>query len=320
MSLPSESPTGGGGLGLLLVLGAGIVFALLVPIGLLTVPLAGLVLVTRLQRLRAVVTASLLTGISLWWLAQIGDPPDQVIRAAAVMGSAAFVVTFLSTSWSLTHRSLAAIGVAAVGTGALLAAAGTSWSEIHWWVESRAQFAAQLLLTTLSGGQLGAGDDALVVQLEALFDSIIPLMVDFFPATVAVQMLAGLALATALCRRLAPAAGVTWGKFRDFRFSEHLGWIAVVALAIVLLTKAATLKLMAANVLVVAGLLYALRGAAVAWFGLTLTGGPGLLTRGLIAFSVVFMLPVILIGTIFIGVVDAGLDLRRRWPTPQERT
>ena len=320
MSLPSESPTGGGGLGLLLVLGAGIVFALLVPIGLLTVPLAGLVLVTRLQRLRAVVTASLLTGISLWWLAQIGDPPDQVIRAAAVMGSAAFVVTFLSTSWSLTHRSLAAIGVAAVGTGALLAAAGTSWSEIHWWVESRAQFAAQLLLTTLSGGQPGAGDDAWVVQLEALFDSIIPLMVDFFPATVAVQMLAGLALATAICRRFVPATGITRGKFRDFRFSEHLGWVPIVALAIVLLTRAGTLKLIAANVLVVAGLLYALRGAAVAWFGLTLTGGPGLLTTGLIAFSVVFMLPVMLIGTIVIGVVDAGLDLRRRWPTPQERT
>ncbi len=320
MSLPSESPTGGGGLGLLLVLGAGIVFALLVPIGLLTVPLAGLVLVTRLQRLRAVVTASLLTGISLWWLAQIGDPPDQVIRVAAVMGSAAFVVTFLSTSWSLTHRSLAAIGVAAGGTGALLAAARTSWPEIHWWVESRIQFAAQLVLTRLSGDQPGAGDDALVVQFEALFDSVIPIMADFFPATVAVQMLAGLALATALYRRFAPAAGVTWGKFRDFRFSEHLGWIAVVALAIVLLTKAATLKLMAANVLVVAGLLYALRGAAVAWFGLTLTGGPGLLATGLIAFSVVFMLPVILIGTIFVGVVDAGLDLRRRWPTPQERT
>ncbi len=284
MSVPSESPRGGGGLGLLLVFGAGIVFAIFLPIGFLTVPLAGLVLVTRFQRLRAVVTASLLTGISLWWLAQIGDPPDQVIRAAAVMGSAAFVVTFLSTSWSLTHRSLAAIGVAAGGTGAFLAATRTSWPEIRWWVESRVQFAAQLVLTRLSGDQPGAGDDALVVQLEAWFEWFIPLMADFFPAKLAVQMLAGFALATALYRRFAPAAEVTWGKFRDFRFSEHLGWIAVVALAIVLLTKAATLKLMAANVLVVAGLLYALRGAAVAWFGLTLTGGPGLLTTGLIAF------------------------------------
>ena len=318
MSVPSESPRSGGGLGLLL--GAGIVFAIFLPIGLLTVPLAGLVLVTRFPHLRAVVTTSLLTGISLWWLAQTGDPPDQVIRVAAVMGSAAFVVTFLSTSWSLIHRSLAAIGVAAVGTAALLTATRTSWPEIRWWVESRAQFAAQLVLARLSGDQPGAGDDALVVQLEAWFESVIPLIADFFPATVAVQMLAGLALATALYRRFAPAAGVTWGKFRDFRFSEHLGWIAVVALAILLLTKAATLKLMAANVLVVAGILYALRGAAVAWFGLTLTGGPGLLTTGLIAFSVVFMLPVILIGTIFVGVVDAGLDLRRRWPTPQERT
>jgi len=320
MSVPSESPRGGGGLGLLLVLGAGIVFAISAPIGLLTVPLAGLVLVTRFRRPRAVVTASLFTGISLWWLAQIGDPPDQIVRVAAVMGSAAFVATFLSTSWSLTHRSLAAIGVAAAGTGALLTAARTSWPEIHWWVESRVEFGVQLVLARLLGNEARAGDEALVAQLETWFDSVIPLMADFFPATVAVQMLAGFALATALYRRFVPAAEVAWGKFRDFRFSEHLGWIAVVALAMVLLAKAATLKLLAANVLVVAGLLYTLRGAAVAWFGLTLTGGPGLLTTGLIAFSVVFMLPVLLIGAIFIGVVDAGLDLRRRWPTPQERT
>ncbi len=320
MSVPSESPRGGGGLGLLLLFGTGIAFAIFAPIGLLTVPLAGLVLVTRLRRVPAVVTAWLLAGISLWWLVQIGDPPDQVIRAAAVIGSAAFVATFLYTSWSLTHRSLAAIGVAAGGTAALLAAARSSWPEIRWSVESRVQLAAQSALTRLSDDQPGAGDDAMVVQLQALFDSVIPLMADFFPATVAVQMLAGFALATALYLRFAPAAGVTWGTFRDFRFSEHLGWIAVVALAIVLLTRAATLKLMAANVLVVASLLYSLRGAAVAWFGLTQAGGPGLLTIGLLAFSVVFMLPVVIIGTIFVGVADAGLDLRRRWATPQERT
>jgi uncharacterized protein YybS (DUF2232 family) len=133
-------------------------------------------------------------------------------------------------------------------------------------------------------------------------------------------MFVGLVLATALYRRFAPAANVKMGRFRDLRFSEHLGWVAVVALAIVLATRAATVKLLAANVLVVSGLLYALRGAAVTWYGLTLSGGPGFLTTGLIAFSVVFMLPVVLIGTILVGVVDAGLDLRRRWATPQERT
>jgi Sec-independent protein secretion pathway component TatC len=63
-----------------------------------------------------------------------------------------------------------------------------------------------------------------------------------------------------------------------------------------------------------------LRGSAVVVFGLALTGGPGLITTGIMAFSVVFMLPIVLTGTILLGVVDTGLDLRRRWSTPQERT
>ncbi len=98
-----------------------------------------------------------------------------------------------------------------------------------------------------------------------------------------------------------------------------MGWIAVVALALILMLRAGALKLLAANVLVVAGALYALRGSAVVIFGLTVTGGPGLLTTGIMAFLVVFMLPVVLAGTILLGVVDAGMDLRRRWTTPQER-
>jgi uncharacterized protein YybS (DUF2232 family) len=144
-------------------------------------------------------------------------------------------------------------------------------------------------------------------------------MADYFPATVAIQTFVGLVLATALFRLFTPAATVAVGRFRDFRFSEHLGWVAVIALGIVLVAQAATAKLLAANVLVVAGLLYTLRGAAVTWYGITLAGGPGFLTTGLIAFSVVFMLPVVLIGTILVGVVDAGLDLRRRWAAPQKR-
>ncbi len=105
------------------------------------------------------------------------------------------------------------------------------------------------------------------------------------------------------------------GRFRDFRFTEHFGWVPVLALAVVLAPGAP--RLMAANVLVVGGVLYALRGAAVAWFGIRLAGKPGFLTTVLIAFSIVFMLPVVLIGAILLGVADTGLDLRRRWVAPR---
>jgi uncharacterized membrane protein YhaH (DUF805 family) len=317
MSSPSESRKGG--LGLLLLVAAGIAFAIFAPIGLLTVPLAGLMLVSRMKN-RALTTV-LLTGVSLWWVVQVGEPPDQIVRAVAVMGTVVFVGMVFVTDWSLTHRALVAVGAAAGGATLALGILGTSWPEIRWWVASRIEFAAQFWLTQLSGGVGGEplGNDAMARRAEDWFETVIPLMADYFPATVAIQMFVGLVLATALFCRFTPAAMVAVGRFRDFRFSEHWGWIAVIALGIVLVAQAATAKLLAANVLVVAGLLYTLRGAAVTWYGITLAGGPGFLTTGLIAFSVVFMLPVVLIGTILVGVVDAGLDLRRRWAAPQKR-
>ena len=318
MSVSSEPRKGG--LGMLLLFAAGIAFAFFAPIGLLTVPLASMVLVTRFGRSGSVFTVSLLSGISLWWLVQIGDPSDQVVRAAALIGTAAFVTTTMLTNWSLTHRSLAAICLSTGGIVLLLRLLRTSWSELRWWVETDAQFAmTQLLAAQSLLGSEPAGRNAVAGRIEQWIDTFIPLMADFFPATIAVQMFVGFALASALHRRWVTAAKPLVGRFAEFRFSEHLGWIPVVALVIFLVTKVATVKLMAANVLGLAGFLYAVRGAAVAWFGLTLAGGPGFLTTGLMAFSVVFMLPVVLIGAILVGVADTGLDLRRRWATPQKR-
>jgi hypothetical protein len=148
MSSPSESRKGG--LGLLLLIGAGIAFAIFAPLGLLTVPLAGLVLAGRTKG--QAFTAVFLTGVSLWWVVQVGEPPDQIVRAVAVMGTVVFVGTVFLTDWSLTHRALVAVGAAAGGATVALGLIGTSWPEIRWWVASRIEFAAQLALTRMSGG------------------------------------------------------------------------------------------------------------------------------------------------------------------------
>jgi hypothetical protein len=303
----------------LLAIMAGIGFAILAPIGLLTLPLAALVLVRRPGTQGRLSTGVLAGGLSLWWLALPGDPPDQAVRAAAVIGTAVFAWTWRYSAWSLAHRAIAATGAAAVAVGVLVAALGTSWSQMRWWVESRIGVTTQLLLARVSAGAPpgpAGATDPMVVQLEESFEMVVPLMADFFPATVAIEMLAGFALATVLYRRLVDTAGeASAGRFRDFRFTEHFGWVPVIALAVVLAPGAP--RLMAANVLVVGGVLYALRGAAVAWFGIRLAGKPGFLTTVLIAFLIVFMLPVVLIGAILLGVADTGLDLRRRWVAPR---
>ena len=314
-----------GGLGLPMMIGAAFVFAILAPMVLLTLPLTALVVFSQPIPSRHRLTVALAGGISVWWLVQIGDPPDQVIRAAAVIGTAAFTIATAFTKWSLIHRSIAATTAAAIGVMAFTTVLRTSWSGVRWWIESRIGFSAQIALSWLATrneaeGGSAVGSDPWVIQLEDWFEVAVPLMADFFPATLAIQMLAGLALASVLYHRMTHRTRGTLGRFRDFSFTEHLGWAAVVALGFVLVTRFATIKILAANVLVVAGVLYALRGAAVVSFALAMAGGPSFFTTAVIVLSILFMLPVVLPGTILLGVVDAGLDLRQRWSTPRART
>jgi uncharacterized protein YybS (DUF2232 family) len=140
-------------------------------------------------------------------------------------------------------------------------------------------------------------------------------LADYHMALMTLQLIAGMALATAIYQRLAVRPrGIPPGKFRDFCFTEHLGWPAIAALIIILVPKWSAAKMGASNVLVVLGSLYALRGLAVATVGLKQLGS-GLI----IALSVMtafLMLPVATIGAILLGIVDTRFDLRRRWQPP----
>jgi uncharacterized protein YybS (DUF2232 family) len=137
---------------------------------------------------------------------------------------------------------------------------------------------------------------------------------DFFPALLALQLMAALALATALYHRLArQPRGMPLGRFSGFRFSEHLGWAAVLALIVLVVPRLAAAKAAAANLLLVAGALYALRGFAVAAYGLQVLGTGGIFLTTLLAAILLFLLPMVLAGAVMLGVIDAGLNLRRRW-------
>ena len=142
----------------------------------------------------------------------------------------------------------------------------------------------------------------------------------YAPSIMMLQVLAGFALAAAIYRRLATEPiGLPPARFRDLRFSEHLGWAVVVSLAVVVLPRLAAVKAAAANVLFVAAVLYALRGAAVVAFGLHLVGGVGLVFWVLTGLVFLLMLPIVVGGAILLGVLDAGMNLRRRWSQAASR-
>jgi hypothetical protein len=265
-------------------------------------------------------------GITLWWLVQRGDPPQQVVRTAAVIGTATFALLTRTTRMTVTHRSLAAVGAATVAVAGLMALFGRSWEAVRWWVEYRAGFTAQTVLSGMwaavprgTEGLPSAGDDTFVVQLEQLFEQAVPLFGEFFPATLAIQMLLGLGLATMIAARMGVFAGREPDRFVEFRFSEHIGWAGVLALATVLLGSGGAPWLIAVNILAVGAALYGTRGLAVAWFGIKRRGGPSVLTILVMVLAVVFLLPAFIVWSIVIGVADAGLDIRRRWATPRKK-
>ena len=304
---------------------AGVVlFCLFAPATLFALPLAGLVFAGRPRTRADAIIAMAAAGFSLWWLWQPGDLADQVLRAAAVMGTAAFVLTAVLTSWSVTHRALVSIAAAATAMAALLVAVGRTWWELGWTVAHHAGFVARLSYGSVYNA-VARGADGLPTTssaqwlkgLAAWLDTTVQMMAAYYPATIALQMLAGFALATAVCQFLAtPAPGSPLGRLREFRFSEHLGWCVAIPLLVFLIPKLADGRIAAGNLLIVTVALYALRGVAVVTFGLAMSGAGGLVLSTAIALAIVFMLPVVLAGTVLLGVLDAGLDLRRRWTTP----
>jgi len=285
-----------------------VAFGLFIPVPLFAFPLAVLLLSSRMARRTEVVVAVLAGALSAGWLLVPGPFPDQVLRAALVFSTVAFVLLIRVEGLSFTHRALLATGLATVGVILVFLAFGWTWDELHWWVNSQRNYENSLALDSLRAN----ANAALASSLESMIESSVRFEADNFAALTALKLMAGLALATTIYHRIATfPRGSTLGRFRDFRFSEHLGWAAAIPLLIVLLPDLLRAKVAAFNLLLLTGTLYALRGLAVAAFAAGLAGtGP---LAAIMAFTAAFLLlPVVLGVGILLGVLDAGMDLRSR--------
>lgn len=291
-------------------------FAAFAPVGLCAVPLGALLLASRPRHRSEILAAAIVAALALVWLAQPGEPPDQLTRAVAVIGGATFVLATIYSRSTVTHRALLAVTTAATAMLVLFPLLGWSWDQVRWWVEHRTGFAVRLALGQVAATR-AAGAGAPLPDLERWFESGVRFLADQYAAVLAIQLLAGLGLAAAIYYRVCRSpAGVPPGRFREFRFSEHLGWVGAVALLVMLVPRLAAAKVAAINLLLVSGLLYAVRGAAVTAFGIALLGGAGCGTAALFGLLALFVLPAVVAGAIVLGVIDAGMDLRKRWATP----
>ncbi len=279
-------------------------------------PLAGLLLLSTPRGGRELGVLGAALAVAVLWLAAPAELPGRVFKASALVASASFLVMTVVTRLRTAHRVLAAVGVAQVAVTGLVLVFGASWAEVSWWVQHRLGLAARKVIGALwAGGGEGplmrAGD---AEQLEAWLASTVTLAGEMYPAMVALMVSAGLVAATAMYWRVAQEPrGRQLGQMTEFRFSEHLGWGVVAALAVVLIPKLVVAKTAALNVLVVAAAFYGLRGVAIGVFFLEAVGGGGILLSLLLAVIMFLMLPVVIGSAILLGVLDTGMDLRTRW-------
>lgn len=294
-----------------LLLVATVLFLLFAPAALFAVPLALLLAFTGARSRSALVTMALAGGFSAFWLLQPGNLPDQVVRAGTLIASVVFVLGARLTAATVTHRALASVALAAVAVGNLLYSLESSWQELSWWVErSASQVARQ---QEFGVWMMCYGGETADNQLSEVLEQTVRFVADYHAAIVAVQLMAGLALATAIFHRVArQPVGAGLGRFRDFRFNDNLGWVAIVPLLVIVIPGLGAFRLIAGNVLLVFGVLYAMRGLSVAACGLERAGRNRGLSIVLSIAVALLILPIALAGAILLGVVDSRLDLRAR--------
>lgn len=226
---------------------------------------------------------------------------------ALLLGGWFLALTMLVPAWRLTSKALAAAGCSlAVAVGILAFRAG-AWQTLDREVTRAMQAEVDATIDAIT---ILGGPGTLSAEMVETAQSIAAAQVSVFPALLGIESLAALALAWWARGKLLGVPGQGIGPLRDFRFNDHLVWVLVAGLVLLVASQSgAALGRVGSNAVFFMSALYALRGAAVYLFvsgGLSLFGSVFLLL--LFAF-----VPTLLFGiAALIGVGDTWLDLRAR--------
>ena len=136
-----------------------------------------------------------------------------------------------------------------------------------------------------------------------------------FPALLALESLAALALAWTMYHRLGRARlGPPLGLLRDFRFNDQLIWGLIVGITVVFLPTLSTLRGLGLNLLVFFGALYALRGLGVlSWFLPPVVFVAAITLEAALALWSPLFGTVAVLGVMFLLVTSVGLGLGDTW-------
>ena len=272
---------------------------------LVAVPFLALTMVLGLRRLPAAVAAMLAVFVA------VGVPARGGVwyleRGWAVVLAGWFVV--LTIRWPRSRffpRAFAAVAGTAALVGLLVMVRPGSWSMVSWLITEGMMRSVSLI------AQMSMAVDSEVslstAQLNTLFEWTAQ-QGRLFPALLGLSSLSGLAVAWWAYVRLSPGSGLGLGPLREFRFNDHLVWLLLTGLTLILFGAGEGWTSAGSNAVVFMGGLYAMRGAAVLLF---LNGGVTGFGFFFLAVGMLFLAPVLIIGALVVGVGDTWLDLRSK--------
>lgn len=254
-------------------------------------------------------------GTMLWLLAvllPVGTLSTLGRGWSLLLGGAFLYGTLARPAWGVFPRALAALAATMVAALVWLLVSGSA-AEVDAMVREHFRTVA-----TLAVGDLAtrAPESAWVNELSTATDRMAALQWLLFPAILALQSLAALALASWWFARLRGIADGRHGlrRLREFRFNDQLVWVAVAGLVLLAVPLGELGTRLGYNVLLFMGSLYALRGVGVFVF---LTGGaPSWFAILFGALATVFLYPLVLTAAVLVGLGDTWLDVRGRASVP----
>jgi hypothetical protein len=266
------------------------------------------------------------TALAVWLLVTPlpGSPQFLAVsKGWALLVAASFgVVSIMSPSRPFFPRALSAIGLAfAVGLTLVTFAArrpGVVETTIRQEYTRRVESWLadwQSVSRTPEWQELTRdkpGMEALARESSDRLLKLPPVTAPLFPAMLALESLAVLALAWGLYHRVSRARiGPPLAPLKEFRFNDQLVWGLVAGITAVAVPTLNAFRVVGLNLLLFFGALYALRGLGVlTWFF-----APGRLMVTLTIALAIFMWPILGVFALGIGLGDTWLDWRSR-PRP----
>ncbi len=272
---------------------------------LVALPFLALTMVFGLRRMSAVLAAMLAL------LVAVGGPARGGLwyleRGWGLVLAGCFVV--LTMRWPRSQffpRAFAAVAATATLVGLLLTIRPGSWSMVNWLITERLMQSVSVITQMFMA--LDSESPLSTAQLNSFFD-LAARQGRYFPALLGLSSLSALAVAWWAYVRFSVGSGLGLGPLREFRFNDHLMWLFLTGLALIVLGVGEGWTSAGSNAVVFMGGLYALRGAAVLLF---LNGGVTGLGILFLAIGMLVLSPVLVMGALVVGVGDTWLDLRAK--------